>query len=415
VPHGPIRARSLPALNRLVVDCRACPRLVAHRERVAREKKREFWDSEYWGRPVASFGDPNGRLLIVGLAPAAHGANRTGRMFTGDSSGSWLYDALHRFGFANQPNSLSLSDGLELSDCYITAAARCAPPANRPTQAELDACQPYLEREVRMLRTVRVTLALGHVGHRQWLRAAGWWDRLAPRQRPVFGHAASATLPDGMVLISSYHPSRQNTNTGRLTRKMWYHVFQSIRRLLLPVALLVAWMAPNARGQVAIDPDNMRPAAWERIATQVVNLTEDTILGVTVEVPDVIMILGVDAPTGWSYAQRVGSDTSAQAVSWTGGRIARGDTRSFALLGRLKADVRRNTLVFPVNLTYSSGETARWGDPRGEERPAPVINIVGTTTLSASGSLALAALAIAIASVALALSLARRTNTTQPR
>jgi uracil-DNA glycosylase family 4 len=205
---------------------------VAWRERVAREKKAAYRDWEYWGKPVPGFGDPDARLLIVGLAPAAHGANRTGRMFTGDSSGSWMYRALHRFGFASQPNSLSRADGLRLTDCYITAAARCAPPANQPTPDELGACRPFLEAELRLLPRLRVVLALGRIGFDAWLKASGWWTRLAPRQRPGFGHGAEATLPDGTVLIASYHPSRQNTNTGKLTFPMWTGVFRRARALL---------------------------------------------------------------------------------------------------------------------------------------------------------------------------------------
>lgn len=222
----------LVKLNDEIVTCRRCPRLVEHREAVAREKRRAFRDWEYWGRPVPGFGDPGARLLIVGLAPAAHGANRTGRMFTGDSSGDWLYDALHEFGFASQAESTARDDGMTLTDCYITAAARCAPPGNKPTQGEFDACQPFLESELGLLKRVRVVLALGHIAHRQWLRAASWWGRLAPRDRPRFTHGAVRTLPDGMRLVSSYHPSRQNTNTGRLTRQMWYGVFRDVRREL---------------------------------------------------------------------------------------------------------------------------------------------------------------------------------------
>lgn len=223
---------SLSAVARSVIACRRCPRLVAHRERVARDKKRAFRDWEYWGRPVPGFGDPDARLLIVGLAPAAHGANRTGRMFTGDSSGNWLYDALHRFGFASQAESSSRDDGLTLDDCFITAGARCAPPGNKPTQDELDACQGYLEQELECLGNVRAVLVLGHVAHRQYLKAAGWWTQLSPRERPAFAHGATHTLPDGTTLITSYHPSQQNTNTGRLTRRMWYGVFRKARAML---------------------------------------------------------------------------------------------------------------------------------------------------------------------------------------
>ncbi len=229
---GSVVLDSLRALEREIVSCTRCPRLVEHRGAVARGKRRAYLEWEYWGAPVPGFGDPAARLLIVGLAPAAHGANRTGRMFTGDSSGDWLYGALHRFGFASQAESKSRDDGMALRDCYITAAARCAPPGNRPTQDELDQCQPHLEEELRLLDRVRVTLVLGHVAHRQWLRASGWWDRFIPAERPRFGHRALHRLPDDRVLLCSYHPSRQNTNTGRLTRQLWYAVFRKARALI---------------------------------------------------------------------------------------------------------------------------------------------------------------------------------------
>ncbi|HYF40482.1 MAG TPA: uracil-DNA glycosylase, partial [Gemmatimonadales bacterium] len=194
-------------------------------------RKREFAGQEYWGRPVPGFGDPDARLLIVGLAPAAHGGNRTGRVFTGDSSGDWLYDALHRFGWASQPISRSLDDGMVLTDCYITAAARCAPPDNRPSREELALCRQYLQAELEGLRNVAVVLTLGRIGWESWLQASGWWSRLGPRARPVFQHGAETILPDRTRLISSYHPSRQNTNTGRLTRPMWYDIFRRIMTL----------------------------------------------------------------------------------------------------------------------------------------------------------------------------------------
>ena len=225
-------ASSLASIGEAVTRCRACPRLVAWRERVAREKKRAFRDWDYWGRPVPAFGDPRARLVIVGLAPAAHGANRTGRMFTGDASGSWMYEALHRFGFANRPNSLTRDDGLRLTDCWITAAARCAPPANKPTTHELNRCRTFLAAELALLTRVRVAVGLGRIGHEAWLKASGWWGRLAPRERPAFAHGAEATLPDGTILIASYHPSQQNTNTGRLTRGMWHGVFRRVREIL---------------------------------------------------------------------------------------------------------------------------------------------------------------------------------------
>jgi len=168
----------------------------------------------------------------VGLAPAAHGGNRTGRVFTGDSSGDWLYAALHRFGFANQASSRDRDDGLRLTDCYVTAAARCAPPGNKPTVRELERCRPYLAAELALLDRIRVVVVLGRIAYESWLKAAGWWTSLPPAQRPRFGHAAVTRMPDGTVLVCSYHPSRQNTNTGRLTRAMWHRVFQEARGVL---------------------------------------------------------------------------------------------------------------------------------------------------------------------------------------
>jgi uracil-DNA glycosylase len=223
---------ALRALNTRITACELCPRLREHCRSVALRRKREFANEEYWGRPVSGFGDPNARLLIVGLAPGAHGSNRTGRPFTGDASGDWLYDALHRYRWANRPVSRSRSDELVLTDCYITAAARCAPPDNRPTREELDRCRPYLEAELELLTEVRIVLALGRIGWESWLRAASWWGRLEPRRRPRFAHGEETVLPDGTVLISSFHPSRQNTNTGRLTRPMWNGVFERIRTIV---------------------------------------------------------------------------------------------------------------------------------------------------------------------------------------
>jgi uracil-DNA glycosylase family 4 len=223
---------TLSGVARRVTACERCPRLRAHCRWVAREKKRAFRDWTYWGRPVPGFGDVDARVVIVGLAPAAHGANRTGRMFTGDSSGDWLYGALHRYGFATQPTSTRRDDGLALRDCYITAAARCAPPGNRPTIRELANCRPYLIEELRLLVRARVVVVLGRVAWEGWLRAAGWWETLAPRARPPFAHGGVSRLPDGMTLICSYHPSRQNTNPGRLTRVMWHGVFRRARAAL---------------------------------------------------------------------------------------------------------------------------------------------------------------------------------------
>ena len=204
-------------------DCRLCPRLVAWRDQVAREKKREFRDWEYWGKPVPSFGDPQARLLIVGLAPGAHGANRTGRMFTGDSSGKWLYRALHKAGFANQPTWERRDDGLVLRDCYITAACHCAPPGNKPLPAELTACGRYLDEELRVLQNVRVVVALGRIAFVAYCRARG----IAPL--PAFGH--NVVHEFAPRIITSYHPSRQNTNTGKLTEVMLDAVFARAHEL----------------------------------------------------------------------------------------------------------------------------------------------------------------------------------------
>ncbi len=212
VPH-------LESLARAVTSCRACPRLVAWREQVAREKRAAFRDEEYWGRPVPGFGDPQARVVIVGLAPAAHGANRTGRMFTGDRSGDWLYASLFRTGFANQPTSVSADDGLELTGAWITAPVRCAPPQNRPTVEERDRCAPFLAEELDLVPW-RVAVALGGYGWDAVLRATGWEGR-----KPVFGHGAEAPLPGGAVLLGSYHVSQQNTFTGRLTEEMLDAVF----------------------------------------------------------------------------------------------------------------------------------------------------------------------------------------------
>ncbi len=214
-----MRFADLDDLDAAVIDCRACPRLVAWREQVATEKRRSYEDWTYWGRPVPGFGDRGAGVLIVGLAPAAHGANRTGRMFTGDRSGDWLYGSLHRTGFANQPTSTHLADGLELSDAYVTAPVRCAPPDNKPTTDERDRCAGYLEAEMALLPW-RVAVALGGFGWDAVLRVTGWDGR-----KPRFGHGAEAQLPDGRVLLGSYHVSQQNTFTGRLTEQMLDAVF----------------------------------------------------------------------------------------------------------------------------------------------------------------------------------------------
>ena len=217
---------SIGDVQELVVNCRACPRLVEWREETARVKRRMYREEDYWGRPLAAFGDPEARLLIVGLAPAAHGGNRTGRMFTGDRSGDWLFGALYRAGFANQPESVRPGDGLELRGALITAAARCAPPANKPTREELAACQPYIAREIELLADLRAVVALGRIGFDAFLRAYAAAGRTPPERKPPFGHDVATLLPDGgPLLIACYHPSQQNTQTGRLTEPMLDAVF----------------------------------------------------------------------------------------------------------------------------------------------------------------------------------------------
>src|SRR6266850_1530461 len=194
--HGPdvilggMSFRSLQEVRRAIVSCERCARLRSYCRQIARDKKREFLEWEYWGRPVPGFGDPRARLWVVGLAPAAHGGNRTGRVFTGDSSGDWLYEALHRFGFANQPESIRRGDSLRLIDCYVSASARCAPPDNKPTTRELASCRPYLDAEIRLLRRARVVVTLGRVAHESYLKAADSWDKPEPFRRPRFAHGA---------------------------------------------------------------------------------------------------------------------------------------------------------------------------------------------------------------------------------
>ncbi|HEY8347174.1 MAG TPA: uracil-DNA glycosylase [Symbiobacteriaceae bacterium] len=219
-------------LEQAIVACRRCPRLRRYCEEIARIKVRRYRDQEYWGKPVPGFGDPEARLLIVGLAPGAHGANRTGRMFTGDDSGAWLYDALYRYGFANQPTAVSREDGLVLTGAYITAAGRCAPPDNKPTAAELQCCRPFLIRELQLLTRVRVVLVLGRIAFDSYLKALREMGR--DPGRPAFGHGVIHRFEDPAlpVLLCSYHPSRQNTQTGRLTRAMWLEVFATARRLV---------------------------------------------------------------------------------------------------------------------------------------------------------------------------------------
>jgi uracil-DNA glycosylase len=235
----------LTILNREVIVCTRCPRLVAYREQVAREKRRAYRDCEYWGKPVPGFGDPEARVLIMGLAPGAHGSNRTGRPFTGDASGKFMFPVLYETGFANQPNATGRNDGLMLRDLYITAAVRCAPPANKPTPQELAQCSHFLDREMAGLEKVKVVVALGKIGFDAYLNYLKRRGLIPGRQahafkpylfkpylfKPyLFKHGASYRLPDGKVLLASYHPSNQNTQTGKLTRKMFVEIFKEAAR-----------------------------------------------------------------------------------------------------------------------------------------------------------------------------------------
>ena len=221
---------TIAAVQDAVVACRLCPRLVDWREETARVKRRMYRDQPYWGRPLPAFGDPDARLLVVGLAPAAHGGNRTGRMFTGDRSGDWLFAALHRAGFASQPESVRIGDGLRLHGALISAAARCAPPQNRLTPSELAACRPYLAREIALLPDLRAVVTLGRTAFDAFLRAWAAAGFTPPPRKPPFGHDVASDLPDGgPLLIASYHPSQQNTQTGRLTEPMLDAVFRRAR------------------------------------------------------------------------------------------------------------------------------------------------------------------------------------------
>jgi uracil-DNA glycosylase family 4 len=219
---------SLRRVTGEVVDCRACPRLVAWRELVAAEKRASYRDDEYWGRPVPGFGDPAATLAVVGLAPAAHGGNRTGRVFTGDRSGDWVYRALWRAGFANQPTSVAVDDGLRLTGAWVAAVVRCAPPDNKPTPAERDRCVGYLARELDLLANVRVVVALGQFAYDAVCRLG------AVRPRPRFGHGVEVDLPGDRTLLASYHPSQQNTFTGVLTEPAFDAIFSRARRLVTP-------------------------------------------------------------------------------------------------------------------------------------------------------------------------------------
>jgi uracil-DNA glycosylase family 4 len=225
--------QALEILNRKIVACHKCPRLVEYRARIAREKRRAYRDCDYWAKPVPGFGDPHARLLLIGLAPGAHGANRTGRVFTGDSSGVFLYKIMYETGFASQPTSVSRDDGLTLIDAYISAAVRCAPPDNKPLPEEIRNCRPYLERELELLKDVRVIIALGKLAFDGYLRILRDAEKIARRGDFVFAHDREHhTGPGQPALISSYHPSQQNTSTGKLTAEMFEAVFVKAREII---------------------------------------------------------------------------------------------------------------------------------------------------------------------------------------
>jgi len=221
----------LTVLNREVVACTRCPRLVAYREQVAREKRRAYRDWEYWGKPVPGFGDSDARVLIMGLAPGAHGSNRTGRPFTGDASGNFMYPVLYETGFASQPTATDRNDGLRLKDLYITAAVRCAPPDNKPLPRELAECSIFLDRELAGLEKVKVVVALGKIGFDAYLNNLKRRSLLPSRKPYIFKHGAHYRMPDGKVLLASYHPSNQNTQTGKLTREMFVKIFKRAAKL----------------------------------------------------------------------------------------------------------------------------------------------------------------------------------------
>jgi len=222
---------ALVILHREVVNCTRCPRLVEYREQVGREKRRAYRDHEYWARPVPGFGDAHARVLILGLAPGAHGSNRTGRPFTGDASGRFMYPILHQVGFASQPDAVSRDDGLRLIDCYITAAVRCAPPDNKPLPSELRNCATFLDRELAILRQVKVVVALGKIGFDSYVSYLKRTGQVQWTSAYKFAHAASYAMPNGVTLLASYHPSNQNTATGKLTAEMFEQVFRTAKQI----------------------------------------------------------------------------------------------------------------------------------------------------------------------------------------
>jgi uracil-DNA glycosylase len=221
----------LNQLNREVIACTRCLRLVQHCRSVAREKRRAYREWEYWGKPVPGFGDPDARVLILGLAPGAHGSNRTGRPFTGDSSGNFMYPVLHAAGFASQPKGTHVGDGLKLKDAYITAAVRCAPPQNKPAPQEIANCAPFLDREIAGLKNVKVIVALGRIGFDAYLNYLRRRGELKSKKEYVFAHGARYATPGGRILLASYHPSNQNTQTGKLTEAMFRRIFEQAKEL----------------------------------------------------------------------------------------------------------------------------------------------------------------------------------------
>jgi uracil-DNA glycosylase len=223
--------KSLDALNALIMKCELCPRLRSHSTEVARVRRRAYSDWEYWGRPVPSFGDPDARVLALGLAPGAHGSNRTGRPFTGDGSGDFLYPVLYDTGFASQPKAFSRDDGMILKDLWITSVARCAPPGNKPTPGELRNCAPWVDQEMALLKNLRVVVCLGKIAFDGLLAHEHRHGARVVRSNYKFGHGAEFTLPSGLMAIASYHPSLQNTNTGKLTRPMFLKIFNRARHL----------------------------------------------------------------------------------------------------------------------------------------------------------------------------------------
>lgn len=250
---------ALSILNNEVTHCTKCPRLVVYREQIGREKRRAYIDHDYWARPVPGFGDPKARVLILGLAPGAHGSNRTGRPFTGDRSGDFMYPILYKTGFASQPKAIDRNDGLKLFDCYITAAVRCAPPDNKPLPSELANCAPYLDRELAILKNLKVVVALGKIGFDAYLNHLKRAGAITSRSGYVFAHGAEYATPNGMTLLASYHPSNQNTATGKLTAKMFEDVFKQAKKAADSHSPPRAKIGEICASSPACQPDKISP------------------------------------------------------------------------------------------------------------------------------------------------------------